>query len=298
MRFSIVIPTYNRKDLLRRCLAATTNQDYPDYEVIVVDDGSTDGTGGMAQREFPQVRYLRQETNRGPAATRNWGIREATGEIIAFTDDDCVPTRDWLSDHLRYYDDLSVGAVGGSQIPRNPNFYDKFEMAHYADEYLGGLQRIEKISSWEGLATNNMSVRREIFQEVGFFDEKFLTGADPEFARRVSQAGYILIRDPGIRVDHLKVDTLRFYFKMRFSRGCGSVLTDIKEGSLCMRRFLPLVNVVKAGQDWRNFRKMFGGGLGTFLRFWGLVVIARWVDVAGRAYYYWTAGRFYHLSES
>jgi len=77
LRFSIVIPTYNRKDTLRRCLAAATSQDYPDYEVIVVDDASTDGTDEMVRREFPQVRYIRQEPNRGPAAARNRGIEAA-----------------------------------------------------------------------------------------------------------------------------------------------------------------------------------------------------------------------------
>ncbi len=79
MYISVVIPTHNRKDLLRRCLEAATNQDYPDYEVIVVDDGSTDGTGEMVQHEFPQVRYIRQEPNRGPAAARNRGIEAAGG---------------------------------------------------------------------------------------------------------------------------------------------------------------------------------------------------------------------------
>ncbi|MDQ7028787.1 MAG: glycosyltransferase family 2 protein [Ardenticatenia bacterium] len=80
MHISVVVPTHNRKDLLRRCLEAVVSQDYPNYDVIVVDDGSTDGTGEMVQREFPQVRYIRQEPNRGPAAARNRGIEVARGE--------------------------------------------------------------------------------------------------------------------------------------------------------------------------------------------------------------------------
>jgi glycosyltransferase involved in cell wall biosynthesis len=114
MGISVIIPTHNRKDLLRRCLAAATSQDYPDYEVIVVDDGSTDGTGAMVRREFPQVRYIRQERNRGPAAARNRGIKVATGEIIAFTDDDCLLPLDFLSrlaDGYRRYPE--VAGVGG-----------------------------------------------------------------------------------------------------------------------------------------------------------------------------------------
>jgi len=90
MRFSIIIPTHNRKETLRRSLSAAIVQDYLNYEVIVVDDGSSDGTGEMVRREFPHVRCIRQEPNRGPATARNQGIKVATGEITAFTDDDCL----------------------------------------------------------------------------------------------------------------------------------------------------------------------------------------------------------------
>jgi glycosyltransferase involved in cell wall biosynthesis len=114
MRFSVVIPTHNRKDTLRRCLATATGQVYPDYEVIVVDDGSTDGTGDMVQREFPQVRYIRQDPNRGPAVARNRGIEVADGEIIAFTDDDCLLPLDFLSRLAEGYQRYpEVAGVGG-----------------------------------------------------------------------------------------------------------------------------------------------------------------------------------------
>jgi len=286
MRVSVVIPTYNRKDMLRRSLAATTSQDYPDYEVIVVDDGSTDGTGEMVRREFPTVRYIRQEPNRGPAAARNQGVEAATGNILAFTDDDCVPPSNWLRRHLQYYSGEEIGAVGGPQVSPSPNFYDKFEMAHYMNEYVGPMRRLEKIVSWEGLATSNMSVRREVFERVGKFDEAFLTGADPEFIRRVIRSGYVIVRDPSLRVAHLKVHTFTSYLRMRFRRGCGVVLTDLKEDSFSLRRFIPLVNAVQGWQDWRNFQAMFGGNWKAFIYFWSLMVLARWVDVLGRLYYY------------
>jgi glycosyltransferase involved in cell wall biosynthesis len=93
---SAVVPTFNRIATLRQTLTALAAQDYPDYEIIVVDDGSSDGTGDVVTREFPAVRYVRQP-NRGPAAARNVGIRAALGDIVAFTDDDCLPPVDWLS---------------------------------------------------------------------------------------------------------------------------------------------------------------------------------------------------------
>jgi len=294
MRFSIVIPTHNRKDSLRRCLEAVTHQDYPDYEVIVVDDGSTDSTGEMVQREFPQVRYIRQEPNQGPAAARNRGIKAASGEIIAFTDDDCIPPTNWLASHLPYYDDPQVGGVGGLQLTARPNFIEQFQIAHYLDVYTE-FHRICRVEAVRGFGTNNLSIRREVFDHAGLFDEAFLTGADPELTRRVAIAGYTLIRDPKLRVEHLKVDTLGSYLHTRFRRGCGSVLTDIKYGTLCIRRFLPLVNPKHALQTWRNFRKARGKAYrkGDLLSFLALLLLTRIVEVAGRLYYYQKVGRDY-----
>jgi GT2 family glycosyltransferase len=293
MMVSLIIPTHNRRESLRRCLAGTMRQDYPEYEVIVVDDGSTDGTREMVETEFPQVRYVGQP-NRGPAAARNTGIRLAGGEILAFTDDDCVPPPDWLRAHLAYYQDPLVGAVGGPQIPVGPSYYDLFQMAHYPGDFSESVRRISRISGWEGLASCNLSIRREVFDRVGLFDEAFVTGADPELTRRANRlGGYTLVYDPTLRVDHLKVHTFTSYLRMRFHRGCGSVLTDIKEGTLSFRRFVPVVNVVRAWRNWRHFQALFGGGPANLLQFWSLAVVSRWAEVLGRAYYYWKVGRNY-----
>ena len=99
LTFSVVIPTYNRPSQLRECLEALADQDYPRtaFEVIVVDDGSTESLRGiddLFRAKLPLV-FLRQQ-NAGPASARNTGAQHAKGRYIAFTDDDCVPARDWL----------------------------------------------------------------------------------------------------------------------------------------------------------------------------------------------------------
>jgi GT2 family glycosyltransferase len=294
VRFSVVIPTYNRRDSLRECLAAVTRQDYPDYEVVVVDDGCADGTGPMVQREFPSVRYLRQRENCGDSVARNRAIRESTAECLAFTDDDCVPPRNWLGLHARYYADARIGAVGGPLQPRAPSFYDKVSASHYPEEY-DRVRRVEHIMSLERLITGNMSVPRRVIDAVGLFDEQFVTGADVDLVRRISRAGFAFVRDPGLSVEHLKTYTLRSFLAERFRKASGSVITDVKEGTLRVRRFVPVLNVLSAWQDWRNLRAMFGAPAVTFAPFWVLAVAMRWVDVAGRAYYYWTVGRTYQL---
>lgn len=86
---SLVVPTYNRKDYLRVCVRSLLDQSYPNCEVIVVDDGSSDGTREMIAAEFPQVRYIYQE-NAGTSAAKNHGVAEARGEYIVFNDSDDV----------------------------------------------------------------------------------------------------------------------------------------------------------------------------------------------------------------
>ncbi|MBI1815260.1 MAG: glycosyltransferase family 2 protein [Deltaproteobacteria bacterium] len=297
MRCSIIIPTYNRRDSLRRCLAAVTRQDHPDFEVIVVDDASTDGTGDMVQREFPHVRCLRQDINTGSTIARNNSISMCGGDLVVFTDDDCIPPAHWLRTHVAHYADPRVGVVGGPLITAAPSFCDKFYAAHYRDEY-ERLQRIEHLAGWERLVTGNMSVPRAVFERVGLFDGEFPRGADADLVRRICRAGYVVIADPAVAVEHLKSYTLRSFLLERFAKACGSMMTDVKEGSLSVRRFVPLPNVVGTWRDWQNFRAMFGAPFAVSLPFWTLAIVTRWLEVAGRGYYYWTVGRFYRAGKS
>jgi len=293
MRFSVLIVTHNHRELLLRCLAAATDLDYPDYEIIVVDDGSMDGSLEAAQRAFPEVRYVRHPTNKGEPAARNSAVQVARGEIVAFTDDDCLTPRDWLRRHAGYYDDPKIAAVGGPQICRAPDFFEQFDRVRYGVAFKT-LQTITRIDGFQHLITGNMSVRREIVERLGGFDEHFRTGCDSDFIRRLSRAGYWFVRDPELRVDHLKTYRLASYLRMRFHRGCGSVLTDVKEGTLVPRRFVPIANPRAVLQHWREFRKTAGGGAGRCAGFCALAALTRCFDVAGRVHYYWTVGRRYH----
>src|SRR6266581_4101542 len=97
MLFSVIVPTYNRLNLLKNTLESIWNQDITDFETIVVNDGSSDGTHEYLSQVASQgkVKYFFQE-NQGLAATRSEGLRRAQGTYIAFTDDDCIVPRNWL----------------------------------------------------------------------------------------------------------------------------------------------------------------------------------------------------------
>lgn len=278
MRFGIVVPTHNRKETLRQTLTSLTAQDDAEYEIIVVDDGSSDGTREMIAREFPRVHYIAQN-HCGPAAARNRGIKESRGEIIAFTDDDCLPPRDWLTrladGYARY---PRVAGVGGHlQAPNvvlENNAFARYERfiarrvyAVSECEYLGGFE-------CPAGGTNNMSYRREILKRVGGFDESFphAAGEDADLKWRVCQTGAQLLFVP-VQVTHLQTYDRQSFARQAYTRGKGKARFDAKYAhtnrsralARLVRRWLNLpfdaldaaqrdFIAIKFAEAWHNFR--------------------------------------------
>lgn len=279
MKFSVVIPTYNRAATLRQTLTALMAQDYPDYEIIVVDDGSTDGTRAMIAREFPQVRYIYQQ-NRGPAAARNRGIAHARGEIIAFTDDDCVPPRDWLArladGYARYPDVVGVGGyleapdevLQRAPLARYERFIARRVFRVSEREYVGGFE-------CPAGGTNNIAYRRAILERVGGFDESFpyAAGEDADLKWRICQLGARLLYVP-VKMTHLQTYTWESFKRQARVRGKGRVCFDAKHRAKptrgravlrLLRRWLVLPRewldaeyrpfvMVRWIEAWHNFR--------------------------------------------
>ncbi len=230
MRFSVVIPTYNRKHTLRQCLAALARQDYADYEVIVVDDGSRDGTDAMLAAEFPTIRYLRQ-ANQGQAVARNRGIEAGTGESVAFTDDDNVVPADWLSrmaDGFRRHPEVS--GVGGRMEPPEAvwrrNVFARLEL--WTTRYTYGLTPDRPEFVAEGLeapgATNNCAYRRAVLLAVGGFHPqptRVVVGEEREMRERMLDAGYLhYLYVPTVAL-HLREYTLRGFLTQSLEAGLG-----------------------------------------------------------------------------
>jgi glycosyltransferase involved in cell wall biosynthesis len=165
---SVVVPTYRRPDLLARCLGALLAQDFDPgrYEIIIVDDAASKETRMQVQdwamRAAEQGRVARYLTTRGrcgPAAARNRGWQAARGEIIAFTDDDCVPTTNWLSAGVAAFIGDVMAVSGRIRVPltRCPTDYE-YDASHLEESEF---------------ATANCFYRRDALIEVGGFDERF-----------------------------------------------------------------------------------------------------------------------------
>src|SRR4051812_20700679 len=163
VRASIIVPTYHRPALLERCLAALARQNLPasEFEVIVADDAADERTrqqvDSLRARDF-DVRYISVTGRHGPAAARNAGWRAARGNIIAFTDDDCIPDSAWLTVGVEPFADSAVVAVTGQTIvplPPAPTDYERNTAGLEASEFI----------------TANCFCRRQVLEAIGGFDE-------------------------------------------------------------------------------------------------------------------------------
>jgi len=179
---SVVVPVYNVAGFLREALDSLFAQDYEPFEVVVVDDGSTDGSGAIA-RSYAGVRYLRQE-NQGPASARNAGIAAARGEIVAFADADDVqlPTR--LSVQVGYLiEHPEISATLGRQVWITP------PPGAVPDVVWGDL---------DGIPAMTMVARRRTLAELGGFDPRLRGPEDTDLLIRMREGGHRFVVLPEI----------------------------------------------------------------------------------------------------
>jgi len=212
LRASVIIPAYNAEKTLAQCLSACLNQTLPAHEIIVVDDGSTDDTARIAA-SFP-VRYVRQN-NAGPASARNRGAACAAGDIVVFTDADCIPEPDWLEQLLKGFAD-DTAAVGGTYGIANPGSR-LARMIH--QEIVDRHARLP--GEVDFLGSFNVAYRRDIFDSLHGFDEQFreASGEDNDLAYRIQDLGGRMRFMPKARVAHYHPERLWPYLRTQMRHG-------------------------------------------------------------------------------
>ncbi len=220
LRVSVIIPAYNAARDLPRCLAALEQQTIPrdEYEIIVVDDGSTDNTAAVA--EAAGVRVLRL-AHSGPAAARNAGVSVARAPIVVFTDADCEPVSDFLERLLEGFAAPIVSGVRGVYRTQQRELIARFIQLEYEERY----HRIAHIEATQGtinaMDTSYCAYRRQVFLEAGGFDTRFrgAAGEDHEFSYRLAAAGHVFRLHWQAAVYHRHVTTLRGYARRKFRIG-------------------------------------------------------------------------------
>jgi O-antigen biosynthesis protein len=222
-RVSVVVCTCNGARTLERCLEELDRVDYPDLEVIVVDDGSTDASAAIAARH---ACWLISTENRGLASARNTGMLAATGEIVAYLDDDAHPDPHWLRYLVLTIEDGDFAGAGGPNLPPQ----DDGPVARCVAEAPGGpIHVLLSDREAEHLPGCNMAFRRTALERLDGFDPQFrVAGDDVDICWRLLEAGHRLGFNPAAVVWHSRRPSVRAYLRQQRGYGAAEALLERK----------------------------------------------------------------------
>jgi glycosyltransferase involved in cell wall biosynthesis len=215
MDISVIVPVFNGGRKIYRCVRALKRQrTQRAYEIIVVDDGSTDRS--LRYIRGNGVRVFRQ-ANQGPAAARNLGVRKARGKIVLFTDADCEPLEDWIEQMVQPLEDPAISGVKGSYLTRQKKIVPRFVQLEYESKY----EKMKRDCHIDFIDTYAAGFVKKDFLSAGKFDTRFPTASveDQEFSFRMWASGYRMVFNPEAKVYHTHSDSLWNYMKKKFRIG-------------------------------------------------------------------------------
>ena len=223
-KISVVICAYNAERTMRACLESLRALRYPNYEVIVVNDGSTDRTLEIAE-QFREMRLITQP-NKGLSEARNVGIAAATADIVAFTDSDCVVDPDWLT-YLAYsFATGDVVAVGGPNLPPPE---ESRTAACVASSPGGPTHVLLNDQVAEHIPGCNMAFRKQVLEKIGGFDSVFrAAGDDVDVCWRLQNEGHVIGFSAAAMVWHFRRNTVKAYIKQQMGYGAAEALLYFK----------------------------------------------------------------------
>jgi glycosyltransferase involved in cell wall biosynthesis len=222
-RVSVIVCTHNGERTLGQCLERASELAYPDFELIVVDDGSSDASGDIALAHGAK---LVQTEHRGLSFARNAGVAQADGEIVAFLDDDAYPDSDWLRYVAASLGPNSNAGTGGPNIPPDDDGW----IADCVAAAPGGpIHVLISDREAEHVPGCNMAFRKSALEEIGGFDERFrVAGDDVDVCWRLQESGRTLGFSAGAVVMHRRRDTVWRYLKQQYGYGKAEALLERK----------------------------------------------------------------------
>ena len=233
-RLSIIVPSYNSRKTIERCLESLKDQNTnKDFEIIVVDS-STDDSVKFIEERFPKVRLYRFSERKFAGGARNFGISAAKADIIAFIDADCTADRNWVDEILKAHQSPHL-AIGGSITNANP------------DSYIGWASYFCEFSQWmpnspttllTDVAGANMSYKRKTLEEFGYFIEGTYC-SDTDFHWRLQQRGYRLRFMPSILVRHHNINSFKRFLGHEYNHGRDFAQVCVKSKNFSkLKRFI------------------------------------------------------------
>ena len=214
---SVVIPSYKPDYVFKKCLESVLNQSYTDsYEVIVVDSSPYDIAEKYSSL-FPDVKFIHLSKRTLPGKARSEGARIARGEIIFFTDTDCIVDKDWIKNHLKFHN-KGYRVVGGGVANGTPH-----SIIGTAEYLLSFNEMNDRAKPCEVKAhpSCNLSVERSVFDKVGFFPD-FMKGEDTIFCDNVISTGEKIYFNPEARIYHKNRVRFMQFIRNQISLGEGS----------------------------------------------------------------------------
>lgn len=222
-KVSVVIPVKNEEKIVGSLLSSLLNQNYNGwYEIIVVDDHSTDNTIDIIKtfiKTSKKVKYFKSN-GIGPAAARNIGIKKSKGEIVLFTDGDCIVPKDWVSRISKHFDSEQTSGIGGKTEPFETNtFVSRLNDAIFSYRYANTSRGDVNV-----VYTSNAAFRKDILMKINGFDKNFnkANGEDLDLCYRVLDASGKIVFDPNISVKHEYPSSFRKFMKKEFMNGVWS----------------------------------------------------------------------------
>lgn len=247
LEFSVIVCTRNGRGRIGACLEAIRKMEGGGFETIVVDDGSTDGTADFVEANFPWVNLLRLDPGVGLSTARNEGAAMAKGEVLAFTDDDCEPDREWIARLRPVFLTGKYAAAGGPNLPPPPRTWEEAVVCAAPGAPSHVMLDDEEAEHLPGC---NIAVTKKAFGEIGGFDPQFHTaGDDVDFCWRLRDAGFRLGFAPGAFVWHWRRPSVSTFLNQQLGYGKAERLLLAKHPT----RFSK-----KGGAKWQGF--VYGGG--------------------------------------
>ncbi len=221
IKVSVVIPTYNDSPIA--CLKALANQSVSRemYEVIVVDNASDKTDIKKIVDKFKLVRYI-QEPRKGVYFARNSGWRDAKGDIIAFTDADCIPDKNWIIQIIDSFNNPKIVALGGSIVKTAPHSWIERNQQSLANGQT--TLRYKSYSKTPYIIAANMIFRKSLIAKLDGFNELFTSGGDVDFSWRVINSGNKIYLNKKAFIFHYPRPTITDYFKQYYCYGVGHPL--------------------------------------------------------------------------